>query len=602
MKQFTNLQTEWDLTKLLKNDADPVADELLKTVEEESYKFINKWKKRTDFLENPTILAEALNEYENWVRYFGTDGTPGYYYWLRSQQEQDNPEIRAKVNKISDLSEKISNDIDFFTHRLARVPKDKQELFLSTKQLQNFKHFLKGLFDNAKYLLSEEEEKILTLTSRTSHSNWTKMVSTLYSKEEAQIVDATGKKQKATFSEIVDTMRSPNKSIRDKAAKEFNKILVKHIEIAENEMNSVLQYKKVNDELRKIERPDLVRHISDDIETEVVDTLIESVSKRFNISTDFYKLKAQLLGQEKLEYHERIVDYGNIETNYSYERSVNLVYKVLNRLDPQFGDIVEQFITNGHVDVFPKKGKRGGAFCVHNQKDSPIFIFLNHTDGLDDVLTLAHEIGHGINDALMSKVQPALYCGTSLATAEVASTFMEDFVLEELKKEANDETRLALMMMKLNSDVSTIQRQVACYIFEQQLHQEFREKGYLSKKEIGSLFQRHMASYMGDFVEQSKGSENWWAYWGHIRRFFYNYSYANGLLISKALQNEVKRDPEFISKVKQFLSAGTSKAPKDIFLDIDIDITNKAFWNKGLDEIETLVTETKTLAKKLGKI
>jgi len=179
---------------------------------------------------------------------------------------------------------------------------------------------------------------------------------------------------------------------------------------------------------------------------------------------------------------------------------------------------------------------------------------------------------------------------------------MEDFVLEELKKNANDELKLALSMMRLNDEVSTIFRQIALYNFELELHKNVREKGYLSKDEVGALFQKHMISYMGQHVEQSKGSENWWVYWSHIRNFFYVYSYAMGLLISKYLQSKVKEDPEFIKEVKKFLSAGLSESPKDIFAKLGIDITKKSFWEKGLSEIETLLIDTEKLAKRLGKI
>jgi len=227
---------------------------------------------------------------------------------------------------------------------------------------------------------------------------------------------------------------------------------------------------------------------------------------------------------------------------------------------------------------------------------------LNHNERLNDVLTLSHELGHGINDEFVRKKQPAVYFGTPKATAEVASTFMEDFVLQELEKKADDELKLAIMMAKLNDDITTILRQIACYMFEQELHKEFREKGYLSKEEIGKLFQKHMSAYMGDAVEQSPGSENWWVYWSHIRDFFYNYSYASGLLISKFLQGEVKKNPKFIAKVKEFLSAGMSDSPKSIFMKMGIDISKKEFWDSGLKEIEDLSNETEKLAKKLGKI
>jgi len=243
-----------------------------------------------------------------------------------------------------------------------------------------------------------------------------------------------------------------------------------------------------------------------------------------------------------------------------------------------------------------------GAFCSHNLISQPTYILLNHTDRLNDVLTLAHELGHGINNELIRKKRNALNFGTPTSTAEVASTFMEDFVLQEILKRADDELRLSIMMMKLNDDVSTIFRQVACYSFEWELHMDFREKGYLSNEEIGMLFQKHMSAYMGTAVEQSPGSENWWVYWSHIRSFFYVYSYASGLLISKSLQNSVKENPSFIEKVKDFLSAGLSDSPENVFKQLGVDIANAGFWNKGLKEVEALLRETEELALSLGII
>ena len=396
-------------------------------------------------------------------------------------------------------------------------------------------------------------------------------------------------------------MNSKTRRVRDSAADAFNGILGKHVDAAEAELNSVLANKKVDDELRHVSRPDLMRHITDDIDSEVVDSLTKTVAERFDISCRYYRLKASLLKVKRLKYHERNIEYGTINTSYPYPQTVRLVRTVFRNLDDSFSSILDRFIENGQLDVYPRKGKVSGAFCAHLLISQPTYILLNHTGRLNDVLTLAHEMGHGINNELIKEKQNALNFGTPLSTAEVASTFMEDFVLREIVKEADDELRLSIMMMRLNDEVSTIFRQVACYRFEQELHQEFRQKGYLSKEEIGRLFQKHMAAYMGNAVEQSPGSENWWIYWSHIRSFFYVYSYASGLLISKSLQHSVRKDPAFIDKVRDFLSAGLSDSPKNIFKRLGVDISDEQFWNKGLDEVEELLNETITLAKKLGK-
>ena len=223
---------------------------------------------------------------------------------------------------------------------------------------------------------------------------------------------------------------------------------------------------------------------------------------------------------------------------------------------------------------------------------------LNYTKNLEDVITFIHETGHGINNELMRKKQNALNFGISTFTAEVASTFFEDFVTEKIIEEAGDDLQLAMTMNKLDRDVSTIFRQIAAINFERELHKEFRKKGRLSKEEIGKLFRSHMKAYMGDYVEQSEGSENWWVYWSHLRRFFYNYSYAGGLLISKNMQRRTRKNPEFVNKVKQFLETGTSKSPKDTFNDMGVDIQDKSFWTSGIKETRDLLAKAKRMSDK----
>lgn len=592
----------WNLTPLFSGDDDPRIAEKRKIVEEKSHAFIAAWKDRTDYLKNPAVLKKALDAYEEWKRSYGTEGDEGYYFWLRTSQDQNDPTLKAKFHLIDQFGKKIQNEIQFFTLRVAKIPRTAQKKFLDYAGLKPYRHFLERLFAESRYLLSDAEERIMNLKSSCAYANWVKMTSSFLAKEERTVLCEDGQKSPKPFSEIASLMNSKQKPVRDSAARAFNDILEKHVDVAEAEINSVLANKQVDDEIRGFSRPDLARHISDDIDTEIVDTLIRTVSDRYGVSARYYETKARLMNVKKLRYHERNVEYGSVSKRYPYAYALRLIMRVFRNLDHEFAEILDRFVQNGQFDVFPRKGKAGGAFCAHHLISQPTYILLNHTDRLHDVLTLAHELGHGINNELIKKKQHALNFGTPISTAEVASTFMEDFVLQEIMKRADDEMRLSIMMMKLNDEVSTIFRQVACYRFEQELHERFRAQGYLSKDEIGVLFQKHMRSYMGDAVEQSPGSENWWVYWGHIRSFFYVYSYASGLLISKSLQKSVKENPRFIEKVKDFLSAGLSDSPKEIFRRLGIDITDRTFWERGLDEVESLLDETVLLARRLGKI
>ncbi len=595
-------KTEWDLSKLLKGDDDPSIEEKKKIITKHYMDFAKKWKNRDDYLKQPEILKLALDEYNDMLETHGEGGGVLYYFYLKSHLNHGDPNIKAEYNKISDFIKKLENETNFFILRLSKISPEIQQKVLSYPGLNKYRHRLETIFRNAKHLLGEEAEKILNLKSKNAYKDWVDMTTKFLSKEERAVLMEDGSKKTKSFSEIISLTHDKNKKVRDSAAQAFNDILAKYADVAEAEINAILENKKIDDELRKIPRPDYTRHLEDDIDSNIVDILIETVSERFNISRRFYHLMARLMKVDKLDYHERNVAYGKMDKQYSYDEAINIVYNVFKSLDDEFAGVLYKFNENGNIDVYPKKGKQSGAFCVYWSKSHPVYVMLNFANNIDDIITIAHEFGHAINDELMRKKQNGLNFGTPKATAEVASTFMEDFVLEKIMEQADDELKLALMVMKLNRLTSTIQRQAACYKFEQELHKRFREIGYLSKEEIGKIFQKHMSAYMGDYVEQSKGSENWWVYWWHIRMFFYVYSYVSGILISKALQNHVRKDKSFINNVKEFLSTGLSESPRNIFLKMGIDIADKRFWNHGLDEQERLLDEAEKLAKKLGKI
>jgi oligoendopeptidase F len=595
-------KSSWDLTLLLSSEDPTLIAQEQQRIENAVELFCKHWEKQTDYLRQPEYLKKAVDEYEKLQATTGIDGNIGYYFWLRSQVDQNDPQVKARFNQIDEFGNKMRNKIQFFELRISRIASKDQQKFLKDPLLKEYKHYLERLFVQSRYLLSEDQEKILNLKSASAYSNWVKMTSSFLAKEERVVLDEDNNKQNQNFSSILSLLSSQKRQVRDSANKAFNDILAKHAEVATEELNAIIGNKKVDDELRGADRPDLLRHISDDIETEVVDALVKAVSLGYNISARFYALKAKLLGVKRLKYHERNVELNGAEKEYTFEEAIPLVSKVLTQLDPLFGEIFDRFLQGGNIDVYPKKGKRSGAFCAYNLISQPTYLLLNHTNKLTDVLTLAHELGHGINDELMKQKQHALYFGTPTSTAEVASTFMEDFVLDEILKTADDNLRLSISMMKLNSDISSIFRQIACYTFEQELHRRYRQEGYLSKELIGEIFQKHMAAYMGEAVEHSHGSNNWWVYWNHIRSFFYVYSYASGLLISKTMQRKVKNDPSFINEVKQFLSAGLSASPKNIFLSLGIDITKSSFWDEGLQEIADHLTQTEELARSLNKI
>ncbi|MFA7201825.1 MAG: M3 family oligoendopeptidase [Candidatus Paceibacterota bacterium] len=591
----------WDLRRLAISATDPKIKRERTHIDKKITTFIEEWGPRVDQLSNPKTLRTALDAYEFIRATHGTEGDSGYYFWLRGKQDQTNTIIKAHKNEWEEFATKQENRLMFFTHAIAHISPKKQASLLISPLLKPYKHFLEKLWTGARYLLSEPEEKLNDLLMGPAHGDWIDLTATLIAKSERVVYDADNKKKKLSFSQILSLLSNHKKQIRDVAGKAINEIVYQYLDIAEAELNAILKRKKILDEIRGFKRPDQSRYMGDDVDINTIDVLLKTVSQNNEVARKFYKLKAKLLGKKQLAYHERNIEIATKDIKYSFTKSISLVTDVLEKLNPQFGTIIDAFVSKHCIDVYPTTGKSGGAFCVHMNKSQPVYILLNHTNKLQDVLTLAHELGHGINNEYMRK-QNGLNYNTTLATAEVASTFMEDFVFERLIQNVSEKTMLELIMKKLDNDIATIFRQVACVQFEQELHDTYNKTGYVSKEVIGKLFSKHMSAYMGAAIEQSPGSQNWWVHWSHIRRFFYNYSYAHGLLISKALQARVRNDHTYITQIEQFLSAGTSQSPHKIFSSMGIDTSNPEFWKSGVHEVTRLLNKATALAKKLGKI
>lgn len=575
----------WNTEILYKGMSDPQIERDIETAQRKNALFVSKWTKDQRYLNNPRVLLSALTEYEELQRRYGQCTKPYYYFYLLNSLDQTDTDIKARLNQISEIATKLENQIQFFELNISKVDEDQQKKFLKSPLLRNYKHYLERLFAVSKYLLSDKEEQVFNLTSKTSHSNWVNMVSELLDKQKIEVKDENNKKIEISYNEISRFLDSKDRKVRDYAAKQYNQVNGKYLEIAEFEMNSILENKKIADEYRGVSRPDLTRYIGDDMDTEVIDMVAKVVTENFDIPQKYYVLKAKQLNQRKLKYYERNVPIGDIHLEYSYDEGMDLVKRTFKNLDKSFLEVVEKFERNGQYDVYPRESKSGGGFCVTISNDLPTYILLNHTNKLNDVLTIAHESGHGIHSEF-SRTQSELNSGHPTSLAEVASTFFEDFVLEEILKDSSDDVKHTVMYQKMNNDISTIFRQIAFLNFEKELHEEFRKNGYLSKEHISDLFVNHMKAYMGDIVTDDDSMRYGWIYVSHFRRFFYVYSYATGLLISKALQSMVKEDKRNIALVKKFLSAGSTKSPKEIFKDMGIDITKKEFWLKGIKEIE----------------
>ena len=572
--------------------------------------FKNKRENREDYLSDSKALKEALDEYEkiqDWTRWngfwndFGVIWSESFYYRMQTCLHSDDQEIRAKSNQADDFAIKLQNEILFFELKLARISPEKQSEFLSDPLLAPYYHFLEKQFASSKYLLSPEWEKMMNLLSKTSYENWESMTAKFLSKSQREI-DLPSWKKQATLEELLTYTCDKDENIRKQAIQAVNEIHLETREMAENEINSILEYKKTTDELRWFSSAEEFLTVRDDISLQTVQTMVDSVKDAYDFSRDFYKFKADLFWVKSFSYSEKSLHYGSLEKEYTFDEAVNLCQQTLWKWDSELLEIFNKSLEDWMIDVFPQKWKHWWWFCTDSSKWLPVYILMNYTNKLRDVSTLIHESGHNACNQLQKKNLNALEYWAAISLAETPSTFYESLLQDLLQSTLTDEELLVYRVGVLDDMVATVSRQVAEYRFEQDLHKLFREKWYLWADEIWKLFIQHMSDYTWEWIHYDEFDANRRISRSHTRMFFYVYSYASGYLISQSMLRKLKNWSLTINQVKSFFAAWSSKSPEEIFMDMWIDITKKEFRDEGLDSLKEYLNETIELAKKLGKI
>ena len=582
------MKTTWDLELLYKSPDDPQIERDQKQADKAISAFVKKYCSREDYLKNPVALAKALVEYEKLIELRASRA--GYYTAYRKSLDVEDKAAEALSAKLDERATKRGNKILFFTLKLGKVSKAVQKKFLEASVLTPYGYWLRQLFDNAKYDLSEPEEKILSLVSDVSFGRWLQATENILNKK---TVIHDGKTLPLPEAEaMVQTLstvkrRQLYRSVRD--------IYEGMGDVAESEINAVYTTKKIEDELRGFKTPfeATIRGYQNDPKS--ILAMVDAVMRSAPIAHRFYEVKRKLLKEKILTYADRAAHVGEIKTKVPFEKAVEIVRETFGSLSAQYADIFDRLLVNGQVDVSPKRGKSGGAFCSSGVT-VPTYVLLNHIDNFESLKTLAHEMGHAVH-AERTKNQRPLYQGHPISTAETASTFFETAALYRIIDMLPAEERIIALHDAAQDNVATVFRQIACFRFEQSLHEAIRKEGYVPKERIADLMNTHMCAYLGPAVQLERSDGYFFVHWSHIRRFFYVYSYAYGQLISKALYGKVKKDPKFIEKVDGFLSAGESKSPYDIFKSCGLDTKKQEIFLEGLSSIENDVAELERLVK-----
>jgi oligoendopeptidase F len=591
----------WNLTRLYDSPTDPRLEADLAAAATAVETFAAKWQPRTDYLEQPAVLREALDEYEQLYRSIGTGSRPSYYLGLSRVINQNDSELKGLEARMDKRHTELSNRLTFFDLNIGKIPTETQKRLVAAPELKPYQTWLQRRFTTSAHDLGEEATNVLKIVLPQASDSWISLVDELLAEASAKVYDGTNIRQ-VPFNALPELLTSQDDRVIKEASTAMNRILRKIAPVAEREINAVVTTNLRTSQLTRYDRPDAATFEHDDLDSETVDAMLAAVEQRFDLSQRFYQLKARLLGRKELAYHEKGMAYGQLPSDYSFEQAAQLVRGTLHRLHPEFATEFDQALADGHIDALPREGKEGGATCYSYLLDHPIYLFLNFTGSARDVEVLGHEFGHYLNSRYMQTKCHSLDYSLTMPMAEVASTFFEKYVLEDIAGQVDDETRLALLISRLDGEVATIFRQSAAMRFEQELYRRIEAEGYLSHQQIGQLFIHHMGQYLGSAVSLAPSVGLWWIYWGHLRRQFYNYSYSFALLVAKALQTRLAADPRYIDRFCHLLSTGRSQRPRELLQSMDLDITGTEVWEMSLDQVAASLHEAEELAKKLGKL
>ena len=590
MQQY---KTSWDMSLLYKGIKDPQIEKDVQTIENAFSSLEKKYKNGT-FVKTPQSLLAALKVVEA-LLVTAQGSRPFVYFYFLTEINTEDTVARATLTKLEQRMTTAANKLAFFDLTIAGIPKGQQKKFLSFPGLREYSYLLQKIFETAQYNLSEKEEQLENTLSQPSFSMWIDATEKMLNK---QTVLHT--KERIPLSKAESILSSLPEKQRHAL---YNEILAAYKvcePFAEAEINAIYTYKKLMDEKRGFKDSYSQSLLSYEIDEKDAFTLVDLVTKYNSISKKFYTLHAKLLGKKTISYADRSVQIGDIKKQFTFDKAVSLVSDAFEKVDKKYSQFLHQFLVQGQIDVFPRSGKRNGGYCVPTY-GNPTFILLNHTEDLHSVETLAHEMGHAIHSEL-SKIQPAHYQQHSMPVAEVASTFFEQVLYESIVPTLSEKEQVLFLHSRLLRDVMTIFRQIACFQFEKDLHQAVRTQGTVASSDIKKMLAARFSSYMGNAVDVRLDDGLQYVGWSHIRSFFYVFSYAYGLLVSKSLFERWKADPSYIVQIETFLSAGGSMSPKDIFKKIGIDTSDPAFFEAGLKAIDADIKKLERLAKKAKMI
>jgi len=406
------------------------------------------------------------------------------------------------------------------------------------------------------------------------------------------------KTQILTEAETLSLMYDPDRRKRIAGAKGLTKGLKEYSKILTFIFNILVKDHQSTDEIRSYEFPMHSRNLDNEIDKQTVKILMESTERNYHLVERFYNLKKKLIGIDKFYDYDRYAPILQSKKVIPYENAKEIVLESFGEFSETMADIAKEFFDKNWIDSEVREGKRGGAFSHSTVPGVHPYVFTNYNGKLRDVMTLAHELGHGVHQYL-SRQQGYFHSDTPLTTSETASVFAEMLVFVNLmRKETDPSEKLALLCGKLEGMFATVFRQVVLTRFEESFHKTSRKKGELTTEEINELWIKANKAMFGKSVKLTKDYGYWWLYITHfIHSPFYCYAYTFGELLVFSLYNKyLVEGKSFVPKYLELLSSGGKDSPYNLLKILDVDLRNPEFWQEGLNYLDNMVIEAETLS------
>jgi oligoendopeptidase F len=578
----------WDLHDLFASESDPRIDGTLNEARRRAESFAIRYRSVMAQPENlePEVLFHVLKELESIYEALGRVGS---YAGLLYAADTAKPEYQDLEQQVEQRTTEIRNLLLFFELDWLKIADRIARTLISAPVLEPYKHYLTNLRRYGPHILSEPEEKVINEKDNTGRSAFGRLFSEITSTFSVSL-EIDGKIQELNLSQMLSLLHDPVRELRRHAMDELYNGLAQHRQVLTFIYDTLIQDHLTMDRMRNYPHPMLQRHLSNEIDGEAVQTMMNVAESNYGLAHRYFRQKAKLLGLPRLALYDQYAPVGKEVISFSYGQATNVILEAFGAFDPAFRQIASEFFTKNWIDAEIRKGKRGGAFCASPSPQLHPYILCNYDDNLRDVMTVAHELGHGLHGCL-SRKQSYFNYDTPLTTAETASVFGEMLVFDYLlERHPDPQVQIALLAGKIEDIFATVFRQNVLTRFEELAFSARKEKR-LTPERLGELWLAANGKYYGDSVDMPDGYRWGWSYIPHfIHSRFYCYSYVFGQLLVLALYRMYKDEGKtFVPKYLALLEAGGSDTPEALLRPLGVDIHDPRFWQKGFEEIKNLV-------------